>query len=48
MDKEVAKALKDLMETIQKIVDQLKTQHELNQAIVDKIKAMENYDYLES
>ena len=47
MDTEVASLFEDLMGTLDKIVDQLKTQHELNVAIADKLKAMEHYDYLE-
>jgi len=47
MDTEVLTLVEDLMDTIERIVTQLKTQQELNVAIVDKLKAMENYDYLE-
>lgn len=47
METQVVTLIEDLMGTIEKIVDQLKTQHELNVAIVDKLQAMENYDYLE-
>lgn len=47
MDTEVLTLVEDLMDTMERIVTQLKTQQELNVAIVDKLKAMENYDYLE-
>lgn len=46
MDKDTAKALNDIMETLQKIVSAIETQGEFNQAIVAKLEALENIEYM--
>jgi len=47
METETINLVEELMETLGKIVEQLKTQSELNKVMVEKIQALENYDYLE-
>ena len=46
MDKDTAKALNDIMETLQKIVSAIETQAEFNKAIVAKLEALENIEYM--
>ena len=46
MDKETAQALSDIMNTLEKIVSALKTQHEFNEAIVAKLEGLENLEYM--
>lgn len=46
MDKDTAKALSDIMDTLQKIVSAIETQGEFNKAIVAKLEALENIEYM--
>jgi len=48
MDKDTMQALNDIMETLQKIVSAIETQGEFNKAIVAKLEALENIEYLMS
>jgi len=46
MDKDTAQALSDIMDTLQKIVSAVETQGEFNKAIVAKLEALENIEYM--
>lgn len=46
MDKDVITALSDIMETLGKIVQAIETQGEFNKAIVAKLEALENIEYM--
>lgn len=46
MDKDVIIALNDIMETLSKIVQAIETQSEFNKAIVAKLEALENIEYM--
>lgn len=46
MDRDTAKALSDIMDTLQKIVSAIETQGEFNKAIVAKLEALENIEYM--
>jgi hypothetical protein len=46
MDKDTIQALNDIMETLQKIVSAIEVQGEFNKAIVAKLEALDNIEYL--
>ena len=46
MDKDTIQALNDIMDTLQKIVTAIETQSEFNKAIVAKLEALENIEYV--
>lgn len=46
MDKDTAKALNDILNTLQNIVSAIETQSEFNKAIVAKLEALENIEYM--
>ena len=46
MDKDTAKALNDIINTLQNIVSAIETQAEFNKAIVAKLEALENIEYM--
>ena len=46
MDTDTITALTDIMDTLQKIVQAIETQAEFNKAIVAKLKALENIEYM--
>tara|TARA_Y100000004_G_C8939370_1_gene423517 strand:- start:980 stop:1126 length:147 start_codon:yes stop_codon:yes gene_type:complete len=46
MDKDTAQALSDIMDTLQKIVSAIETQGEFNKAIVAKLEALDNIEYM--
>ena len=46
MDKDTAQSLSDIMDTLQKIVSAIETQAEFNKAIVAKLEALENIEYM--
>ena len=46
MDKDTVQALNDIMETLQKIVSAIETQSEFNKAIVAKLEALDNIEYM--
>ena len=46
MDKDVITALNDIMQTLSKIVQAIETQGEFNKAIVAKLEALENIEYM--
>ena len=46
MDKDTAQALKEILDTLQNIVSAIETQAEFNKAIVAKLEALENIEYM--
>ena len=46
MDKDTVIALNDILNTLQKIVQAIETQGEFNKAIMAKLEALENIEYM--
>ena len=47
MDENTTKVIEGIISTLDNIVNSLKTQAELNKKIMEKLDALENYEYLD-
>ena len=47
VDKDTVKAIDGIINTLNNLVESLKTQAEFNKKVMEKLESIENYEYLE-